>query len=300
MADFIAQSWSANPDENVQVDPLDEETNIEEFCPAGNVNNAMRAIMSAIKEYIVAVEEGLVEFPGVTMPDASSTVKGKIRVATDEEARTGKTAVNPPGPAAITPETYLRQGTAEQLGMWRAATDKEMAEGGNSLSVPNSKQVAELLANVAKAAIPVGICVVWSGALDKIPDGFRLCDGQSGAPDMKRRVVYGAQVGDVPGTTGGEETHEHKITGSLVGATTLTTSSIASHKHRTSMTIRGIGDLTSGSFRVYVPGDTTSVETDMEGGGQPHTHPPGKDVGTEQASNLQPYVLYAWIQRWDG
>lgn len=67
--------------------------------------------------------------------------------------------------------------------------------------------------------VPTGAIVMWSGALDAIPDGWTLCDGSDGTPDLRDRFVLGAGVGEEPGSSGGA----HSIT--------LTEEQLASHTH---------------------------------------------------------------------
>ena len=59
--------------------------------------------------------------------------------------------------------------------------------------------------------IQSGMILIWSGAIEDIPDGYHLCNGGAGTPDLRELFVIGA--GDVlaPGATGGSETHHHHI-----------------------------------------------------------------------------------------
>lgn len=69
------------------------------------------------------------------------------------------------------------------------------------------------------AQIPAGLVCMWSGAADNIPDGWALCDGQDGRPDLRDRFVLGAGNTYAAGETGGEATHK------------LTASEMPSHGH---------------------------------------------------------------------
>ncbi|WNZ59895.1 hypothetical protein QEG98_28235 [Myxococcus sp. MxC21-1] len=44
-----------------------------------------------------------------------------------------------------------------------------------------------------------------------IPDGWALCDGTNGTPDLIERLPLGTRSSDDVGTTGGEATHDHYI-----------------------------------------------------------------------------------------
>lgn len=71
--------------------------------------------------------------------------------------------------------------------------------------------------------LPMGAILAWSGPLDSIPSGWRLCDGQGGTPDLRDRFVVGAGGGYAVGATGGSAllTHRHTISGTTGGAIDL-------------------------------------------------------------------------------
>ena len=64
----------------------------------------------------------------------------------------------------------------------------EIEVGGETLS-PRVKMGS---AGYALEAIPSGVIVMWSGQTDTIPDGWALCDGTDGTPDLRTRFVLGA------------------------------------------------------------------------------------------------------------
>ena len=66
---------------------------------------------------------------------------------------------------------------------------------------------------------PVGCIILWSGAANNIPEGWALCNGQNGTPDLRNRFVVGAGGEYAVGATGGEKTH------------TLTESEMPRHRH---------------------------------------------------------------------
>ena len=37
---------------------------------------------------------------------------------------------------------------------------------------------------------PVGCIILWSGAANKIPEGWALCNGQNGTPDLRNRFGW--------------------------------------------------------------------------------------------------------------
>lgn len=53
----------------------------------------------------------------------------------------------------------------------------------------------DLVTQIANfSAIPIGCIVLWSGAVNSIPSGWRLCDGTNGTPDLRDRFVVGARA----------------------------------------------------------------------------------------------------------
>lgn len=57
-----------------------------------------------------------------------------------------------------------------------------------------------------------GMIVMWHGLIVDIPDGWALCDGTKGTPDLTFRFIQGVTVQPQMGLTGGEITHTHDFT----------------------------------------------------------------------------------------
>ena len=45
---------------------------------------------------------------------------------------------------------------------------------------------------LAITVLPHGLVALWSGRLAQVPDGWALCDGRNGTPDLRDRFVVGA------------------------------------------------------------------------------------------------------------
>lgn len=56
-----------------------------------------------------------------------------------------------------------------------------------------------------------GIICMWHGLIVDIPNGWALCDGSNGTPDLRDRFVTGAPDGIDPGDIGGASSHRHGI-----------------------------------------------------------------------------------------
>ncbi|MCK5601256.1 tail fiber protein [Candidatus Pacearchaeota archaeon] len=57
-----------------------------------------------------------------------------------------------------------------------------------------------------------GIIVMWSGNLNQIPNGWLLCNGTFGTPDLRERFIRGTPDSVDPGDTGGSDEHTHDFT----------------------------------------------------------------------------------------
>lgn len=54
---------------------------------------------------------------------------------------------------------------------------------------------------------------MWHGLIVDIPDGWALCDGTNGTPDLRNRFVLGAPDLTNPGFIGGSTSHRHAVVG---------------------------------------------------------------------------------------
>jgi len=57
-----------------------------------------------------------------------------------------------------------------------------------------------------------GLIVLWSGAIVDLPDGWVLCDGNNGTPNLQDRFLVGAGVSYAVGATGGSTNQTHTFT----------------------------------------------------------------------------------------
>lgn len=71
---------------------------------------------------------------------------------------------------------------------------------------PRQKMTSVAYALKAADAIPKGVIVMWSGAVNAIPVGWALCDGSNGTPNLKDRFVLAAGASYAVGSTGGSST----------------------------------------------------------------------------------------------
>lgn len=67
--------------------------------------------------------------------------------------------------------------------------------------------------------LPSGAIVWWSGASGTVPEGWHICNGNEGTPNLNDRFIVGAGGSYAVGASGGED------------SVTLSTTTMATHKH---------------------------------------------------------------------
>ncbi len=126
--------------------------------------------------------------------------------------------------------------------------------------------------------VPKKLISTWSGLLADIPEGWVLCDGNNGTPNLIAKFVRGAPVGDDSGATGGEDTH------------ILNQAELASHSHSFSESTHNhsVNNLTgtavlNNGFRkdtrddissITIGNATSGITIDASGGGGSHENKP--------------------------
>lgn len=121
--------------------------------------------------------------------------------------------------------------------------------------------------------IPSGLVAMWSGAAPAVPDGWALCDGSNGTPDLRGRFVLGAGSSYSVGATGGEATHR------------LTSNEMPSHTHSAKGFKGGTADGAEKLNGAVRTDQTVAyVETTSAGGGAAH-------------NNMPPYYALCYIMK---
>lgn len=133
-------------------------------------------------------------------------------------------------------------------------------------------------ASDVEGVIPSGGIIMWSGTIAAISslDGWELCDGSNGTPDLRDRFIVGAGSGYAVGATGG------------VNSVTLTTNQMPSHNHTLLASSATDGGAGSGwrweSNNSNRPSTVNGTNIGNEGGGQAH-------------ENRPPYYALAFIMK---
>jgi len=136
--------------------------------------------------------------------------------------------------------------------------------------------------NLSSIPFPRGMVVIWTGGLNDIPQGWALCDGTQGTPDLRGRFVLGVNpknnpVADLTATNIGEKagTEMHK----------LTIEEMPSHNHRiTSSPYWNQFCWKNGGCDPYWVNGNTDRDTVNTGGDKPH-------------NNMPPFYTLAYIMK---
>lgn len=156
------------------------------------------------------------------------------------------------------------------------------------------------------SGLPIGSIIMWYGQYNTIPEGWHMCDGTNGTPDLKGKFVLGA-TGD-NGTygfkaVGGEEKHKltiDEMPSHIHSSGSLSTSSAGSHSHSVSYCYDVSQSKTSTANALYgwVERGTWYGSTGSAGS---HTHTISGSTGSSGHSiphnNMPPYYALYYIMK---
>ena len=119
--------------------------------------------------------------------------------------------------------------------------------------------------------VPTGAIILWSGAVNAIPTGYVICDGNNSTPDLRNAFILAAGDTYAVGATGGAATH------------TLSLAEIPAHNHHIY-----IATDSSGPYgHAYASGNNNAqgaIGTTTKGSGNAH-------------NNMPPYYALAYIMK---
>jgi hypothetical protein len=162
--------------------------------------------------------------------------------------------------------------------------------------------------------LPKGIIMLWSGLIENIPIGWKLCDGENGTPNLTNRFVAGAY----------RDTTEQSQSGTFDGKVTdfgggLNTDTAGTHDHgsktgNTSVIIENTGWGTTGGYPGSITAGTLLVgsgaseysetlESILASGGSKTTGSHDHTItqgGLHSHTYLPPYYMLAYIMKTSG
>ena len=157
--------------------------------------------------------------------------------------------------------------------------------------------------SIISNGVPAGVIVLWSGSEDRIPDGWTLCNGQNGAPDLRDRFVVGAGASYAVDETGGAAgvalsvaqlpAHGH-------GAGTLSAQEAGDHTHEYEDAYPSNSwNAPSGGNHAFYDAYRVNNKTTPSAGA--HTHTVSGTTGAtgsgEEHENRPPYYALCYIMK---
>lgn len=161
-----------------------------------------------------------------------------------------------------------------------------------------NEALQQRLTEMQQHVMPRGAVVMWTGTADTIPNGWRLCDGTNGTPDLRNRFIIGASNQHPVDQNGGNETHSHQIT---VNGHRLTTAQIPAHSHRNTKSVMHTQPTSPWGYVFSYDvkyaslhrANNSVVPTDSIGGNQPHSH----TATSNAVPHLPPFYALCFIKK---
>jgi len=127
--------------------------------------------------------------------------------------------------------------------------------------------------------------LAWNGVLSHIPNGWVLCDGSNGTPDLRGKFILGESSVHPMSQTGGEESH------------VLTVAEMPTHHHYWQIGYELIPANTNGEYSLSSAADIVEYAGGAWGSGV-YPLQQTTDTGNNQPhNNMPPYYSLAYIMR---
>lgn len=220
----------------------------------------------------------------ITATGNAVTVAGPVAATTFTGNGAALTALNGDQVTTGTVGDARLSGNIPRLNAGSQTFTGSMTVNGN-FSVPNPSTINGF------GTIPIGGIIMWSGALNAIPAGWALCNGQTSnnrvTPNLQNRFIVGAGAAYGIGATGGADT------------VTLTIEQIPNHSHSYTDGFY-IENYTSSSFGATFIGNNLQGSGDTDGDNR-YIWSRSMDTGTRGQGaaheNRPPYYALAYIMR---
>lgn len=165
-------------------------------------------------------------------------------------------------------EAVTGQGVYSEQGVFKKAaysSDYTLEDEDNSSKFASTEWTNKIINNI----LPIGSIIMFNGAASNIPEGWHICDGTEGTPNLIGSFIKAAATS---GETGGETqiqlatdnipNHTHSVLTS-----TLTTSSSGAHTHTYTAPVKGSSNNASDKDIM----ETSSTQDTSSAGEHTHT-----------------------------
>ena len=154
---------------------------------------------------------------------------------------------------------------------------------------------------ISAVEFPAGGIIMWSGSVESIPTGWRLCDGTNGTPNLQDKFIVGAGLTHAVAAIGGALTHTHGVTVDSDGAhfhqitgaaTAASVTGVAANVATAQVENEQSQETVVSTVGITDPGHlhTLSGNTDSNG---THSH----TAATGATNHLPPYYALAFIMK---
>lgn len=131
------------------------------------------------------------------------------------------------------------------------------------------KEEIRVIKRDVNTSLPRGTILPWYGTQKSVPNGWAICDGRNGTPDMRNRFLMGVESTDEIGVAGGSNFTTGKTRGHV-----LTGDEIPTHYHNIRGSLNG-RELPWGPGTHPIPTSTIGKDRGSlwgAGNNQPHSH----------------------------
>ena len=209
---------------------------------------------------ILAANSGTTLYIGLTVDNSSGEISPRQALLAVPYAIHAADAAAASGAFAVEGKATLKGGLEVASGDTRV-----QALEAASLVVNGNVTASTSGSLSGYGTIPKGGIIMWRGGTTSIPDGWALCNGSNGTPDLRDRFIVGAGGEYYTGQTGGEATHR------------LTVNEMPSHTHNYKFRSYDLAASWKDQRNFYAvsKGDIDQEKTtESSGGGQPHENRP--------------------------
>ena len=185
----------------------------------------------------------------------------------------------------LTAMPYALHSATSESGSVEENGEFSVTVGNDKKLIVNKDGVKEAKGTQEYYMVPKGGIIIWSGSANDIPEGWALCNGQNGTPNLSGRFVLGYGTVTDDATPPNTQTYNVNATGGEI-LHKLTVDEMPSHSHEISRTFGGGGGGSGGGDINTSGSGRTPFSILPAGGNQPH-------------ENMPPYYTLCYIMRVD-
>ncbi len=242
------------------------------------------ATYTTLSEALSAARGGSL-YVGLEVKDSAGEILPRQKILMTPYASWAADVSQASGAFTVGGKATLRETeVASSLTVGGTSTVKGSATFAKDVTVSGNLQVKSTGALSGYGTIPIGGIIMWSGST--VPDGWALCDGEGGRPNLLNRFVMGVQDKSLKGlkTIGGAE------------SVTLSVNQIPPHDHVYAgddnlLQVKGASNYTK---KHSTPGGYDAKSDDSGDGSLYYT---SKTGAGQPVSILPPYYRLAFIIR---